>query len=84
MSRLFPQVSPPEPTPADEDGERAEAGNARVFLLKPQDVTAASGIAVPDERAHKVAFAVRNVIRPVAFALIGATIGLIYGFAFFG
>lgn len=82
---MFPQVSPPEPTPAaDDDGERAEAGNARVFLLKPQDVAAASGIAVPDERSHKVALAFRNVVRPVAFALIGAAIGLIYAFAFFG
>lgn len=86
MSRLFPQVSPPDPTPAAaaDDGETAEAGHARVFLLNPQDIAASSRIAVPDERTHRVAFAFRNVIRPVAFGVIGATVGLIYAFAFFG
>jgi hypothetical protein len=84
LSRLFPQVSPPDdaggaaPAP-----DAAEPGQARVFLLNPQDA-AAGPKAAPDERAHKVGFAMRSVVRPIAFAVIGATIGIIYALAFFG
>lgn len=83
MSRLLPQQTERDTAAAKAAGAEPTLVRGRVFILNRRDV-AYPPPEPPDVQADRLRAWMRGTLRPVAFAMVAATIVALYGIAIFG